>query len=120
MSTQGTPRQSVLLALKDPRALEDVWNRIVKIWNDLHNPYSMRHDQLIADGHATLASGCLAAMALEMQIDEVGACGDRARIRLVAKVYGTSPRTSCVREVIHEIMLPELARDFDFEVRDIH
>lgn len=115
---EGTPRQSVLLALKDPRALEGVWHCTLKIWNDLHNPYSMRYDQLITDGHAALVSGCLASMALDLQIDEVGACGERARIRLVGWTYGVTPRASCVREVIHGILLPELARDFQFEVED--
>ncbi|PLP97516.1 hypothetical protein [Cupriavidus pauculus] len=116
MSTEGTPRQSVLLALKDPRTLEGAWNGMLQIWNDLHNPYSLRYDQLIADGHAALASGCLAAMALELQIDEVGACGERARIRIDGHMYGAAPRASCVHEVIHEILLPELAKNFDFEV----
>lgn len=118
VSTKGMPRQTMVLALKDPRALEGAWTRILDIWNDLHNPYSLRYDQLIADGHAALASGCLAAMALELQIDEVGACGERARIKMIGHMYGAAPRAGCVHEVIHGILLPQLARDFDFEAWD--
>ena len=117
MSREGTSRQSVVLALKDPRAQEGIWNRTQKVWNDLHNPYSMRYDQLIAEGHAVLASSCLPAMTLEMQIDEVGACGARARVRIIGEVHGATPRMKCVSEVI-QVLLQDLAKDFDFEVQD--
>jgi len=118
VNTKASPTASVSLALKDPRALEGAWHGILDIWNDLHNPYSLRYDQLIANGHASLVSGCLAAMALELQIDEVGACGERARIRIVGCMYGAAPSTSCMHEVIHGLLLRELARDFDFEAWD--
>ncbi|MGO4304312.1 hypothetical protein [Cupriavidus sp. RAF12] len=107
-----------ILLLRDPRDLEAMLKWLDVAWADLHNPFSLRYDELIGSGMAASVSTCLSTAVLDVSIDDPGSCGSKARVRIAARSTAapTPDRLRCLDDVVTTVFLQHVASAFAFDV----